>query len=760
MYLNYVLVTLSASTFRARSTPFISKEQLQELRREHRASHVISRRHDRIVAVPLTDGGPRFPGEEVSFHIAEVPSFVANMMRASILRFIELKGYRLLRDRPPTFMNRKANVIQRAAQNLSTHPLLDALAMYPTFSIDPRVLYPRRDEPMFGIQLNSRLSVEIKMTARELLSFGVDLVDKYVVGQSESRPLRDFEIGRDERATRRLLGRVARVENDKLYLAEALGDEIVEAEDVLLESRFENLIACLERVKVAGIDVVRKNLSRQQLGYSSAEGKMSKVTALADGLRHAGPLKLAADLHAEVRHLLTPQPGSDAGQIREAKPPRFVFDIARTKTSDLPRSGLEKFGPFDVETFSSRRPDVLVIVPDDWRGAAEIFLGKFKDGLPNTSPWTKGFSRKYHLADCKFHIESFGRTPDEVTGYRDACLKGIERLQKPNLAIVVVESQHRYLTGDSNPYLVSKSVLMGQGVAVQEVNIETLRQPDSALAWTLDNFALASYAKMGGTPFVIATTQTLAHELIVGLGNAVINRRRIGQSERVVGITTVFSADGNYLFSSPSREVDFEQYPEALLTTLRDLIELVRKRNAWQKGDDVRLIFHAFKPLRDVEAIAVKQLVEKLAANYRVEFAFLHVNSEHDWFLFDTQATGVGPKRKAKWVPRRGVVLPLGDRDTLLTVSGPSEVKTAWQGVPKPLLLQLHRESTFNDLDYLADQVFKFTGISWRQFLVSSTPATIGYSNQIAKLLGRLRHVRNWNPDILRTQLRHSRWFL
>jgi hypothetical protein len=59
-----------------------------------------------------------------------------------------------------------------------------------------------------------------------------------------------------------------------------------------------------------------------------------------------------------------------------------------------------------------------------------------------------------------------------------------------------------------------------------------------------------------------------------------------------------------------------------------------------------------------------------------------------------------------------------------------------------------------------AGQVFRFTALSWRRFYPSSRPITILYSDLIASLLGRLRHVRNWNADIISTAFRTSRWFL
>ena len=111
-------------------------------------------------------------------------------------------------------------------------------------------------------------------------------------------------------------------------------------------------------------------------------------------------------------------------------------------------------------------------------------------------------------------------------------------------------------------------------------------------------------------------------------------------------------------------------------------------------------------------------------------------------------------------MPDRGYAVPLSRSDILLSVAGPQEIKTPLQGVPHPLLLHLHHESTFHDLEYLAGQVFRFTALSWHSFLPTNKPVTILYSDRIATLLGKLRRVKNWNPDALATDLRSSRWFL
>ena len=345
----------------------------------------------------------------------------------------------------------------------------------------------------------------------------------------------------------------------------------------------------------------------------------------------------------------------------------------------------------------------------------------------------------------------------EATSYREACLRALQG-PKSDLAIIVIEERYKQqFAGENDPYLVAKSVFLSQGVPVQEVEIETIRVPpelEFSTPFVLDNIALATYAKLGGIPFVMAAAPSLAHELVIGIGSASLRAGRLDRAERVVGITTVFSSDGNYLLYNSSREVDIDDYPAELLATLRRAVGEIQARNAWQSGDPVRLIFHVFKPLRDAEAQAVKHLVEQLT-DFRVEFAFLHVSEDHDWLLFDLHAEG-----EADFVPDRGYAVALGRSETLLTVTGPGQLKTPLQGMPRPMLLLLHRESTFKDLDYLAGQVYRFTMLSWRSFLPGSRPVTILYSDRIAELLGKLRQIRNWNPDALATQLQGSRWFL
>ena len=115
---------------------------------------------------------------------------------------------------------------------------------------------------------------------------------------------------------------------------------------------------------------------------------------------------------------------------------------------------------------------------------------------------------------------------------------------------------------------------------------------------------------------------------------------------------------------------------------------------------------------------------------------------------------------KGKFAPERGLGVQLGNRDMLLTSSGPKQVLTPFHGIPKPLYISIHRESTFLDVNYIARQIYQFTSLNWRGFNPTTIPVTILYSDLIANLMGKLKSVSRWNPDIIRTKLRYSRWFL
>jgi len=265
---------------------------------------------------------------------------------------------------------------------------------------------------------------------------------------------------------------------------------------------------------------------------------------------------------------------------------------------------------------------------------------------------------------------------------------------------------------------------------------------------------------VNGIPWVLPVHQTIAHELVVGLGSFEASESRRGRRERYIGVTTVFSADGRYLLESRTPATPADEYLEAMLAALERAISEVRRQQAWTNEQTVRLVFHIFKDFNQTEIEAVKALMTRLQLPH-VEFAFVHIVADHPFMLFDLNQDGVGDRtRKGEAAPPRGLRVDLGHHEALVCLKGPKELRQMTDGIPKPFLLRLHRDSTFKDLSYLARQVYDFSCLSWRTLLPSPLPITVIYSNLVARNLLLLRDVQGWSPENILGQVGRSPWFL
>jgi hypothetical protein len=268
---------------------------------------------------------------------------------------------------------------------------------------------------------------------------------------------------------------------------------------------------------------------------------------------------------------------------------------------------------------------------------------------------------------------------------------------------------------------------------------------------------------MGGIPWTVAHDLAVDDELVIGMGLAELSGSRFDARQRFVGITTVFRGDGNYLLSNISRAAKYEEYPNLLQDTTVEVLTELKQRNGWRDGDTVRVVFHIHKPLKRIEtAQIVERCVRGVGSKQNIEFAFLTVSHDHPFKVLNTAQLGKSTKNgvKGQYAPERGTFTQLGRYTRLLSTNGPNQIKRVTSPLPAPILIHLHRESSYRDLQYLTEQALKFTSLTWRSTQPAYTPVTIYYSELIAGLLARLQVVPEWSPSVLNTKLRFSRWFL
>ncbi|WP_088347300.1 MULTISPECIES: hypothetical protein [Rhodomicrobium] len=737
-----------------------AKERLETLRREFHETHVFRRdgAENSIVDIPIVIGQSPLANIREEVDLAKTPALWPPLFSAALVR--AFSGNRdILFDAPVT-------VIGAAQRGLVKHrDLPEWIQKRTLLKFETRWIYRSRDKGTLGLVCETRLKNLILGTCADLMALGISLMGRYV--QIEVAP-------RDERLMkpRMLVGRVVAVEGDVLILEDHKeGFETVCAAEAFLEARREAFDYCIGQILCGSAQMVLDNAAAEAAALHSGPGRKKQIDDALSYLREKASLEAVPGAKFTFGPMLAS--GSQEFPTTEIIPKSvLVFDPSGTRKDDWNERGLKKNGPYDQRTFSPKRLRIAVVCQGKYEGQVDRFVAKFLDGMPETLTGGKhktarygdGFLRRFCLEkpSVTFFTSESASAKDYLAASRRALAQATDEGFKWDLALVQVEEEFKSFDDGSNPYYATKSVFLKRDVPVQSVRLETMGQPDTELVFSMNHMSLATYAKLGGVPWLLASQQTVAHELVIGLGSHSVSSSRIGSSQRFVGITTVFSSDGSYLLSDRTAVVPFEGYAEALYETLKKSIMTVRKQDNWRSTDKVRLVFHMFKPPKDTEAEAIKRTVEALDLD-NVTFAFVHIAPSHPYLIFDNSQQGIGyrPPKKGVLGPERGLHMKLGDRESLIVFSGASELKQARDGMPRPCLLKLHRLSTFTDMTYLARQAFEFSGHSWRMLAPEAYPITIRYSDLIAQRLAGLSAIEGWDSDAVHFgQIGSTLWFL
>jgi hypothetical protein len=475
-------------------------------------------------------------------------------------------------------------------------------------------------------------------------------------------------------ASFRLQGRVRAVEGGRLALDDCrAGEDRIAAADAFLEPKWRAFDAVVRHVYKKQGQAVLAALAGKLATHRHGPERLKKLRAICDYFNKT-TLAILPGVTCQVLKLLAEEGGGPFPAVEQPPPVVFVFDQAGEKTGTQQDRGIDDYGPYTARTLTPSRPRFCVICQSGHKGRVEQFVRKFLEGITipgqGRNPFGKGFIRKYAFKEV---VPVFFEAKDATAAaYHRAVNEALlaQRGQRDPFSLALVETEERFkqLHGGDNPYLVCKAEFMVHQIPVQGFRLETSQLPDDRLQYALNNMGLATYAKLGGVPWVIKVHKPIAHELVIGLGSANIGQGRLGGRERLVGITTVFTSDGLYCVSSVSQAVPFDQYEGEVLASLSRTIRHLAHTMNWQEREHVRLIFHAFKPFRRAEEDAVKALMKSLG-DYDVDYAFLHVVEQHHQMLFDElqQGRACGSSgKKGVLAAQRGLHLRLSACETLL----------------------------------------------------------------------------------------------
>lgn len=422
-------------------------------------------------------------------------------------------------------------------------------------------------------------------------------------------------------------------------------------------------------------------------------------------------------------------------------PPALRFSASSISQRDFyARRGIQNYGPYDLMTLGKDKITCLVVYPASLQRAKQTVVS----GLQNGNGAFAGFQKMFRVPLVVCGDRS---VPNEMPDTLNNAIRVAVRDAHPDIVLLI--------TSGRNPaiYTSVKSLLIGLGIPSQFVTQEKLNIPNQ-LPWTLENIALQMYAKIGGTPWTVLSSQK-QKSLVLGISRAQDEQKRM-----VVGFVTLFSSDGDYLFFSsiapqPVYWEDRDAYQEALANVI---VQAYRDYN-YQNGQPDEIIFHLCKkPGKFREFYAVKKAMKMLDTS--IPYAILHLNEYTSYRLFDTA--------HASYVPQPGIKVNLSETSSLLFLDGrvknfrTGEETRNRRGVPRLLEINFDRRSALpvSEFPRLIRQVYEFAAVNWRGFNAQSVPVTLNYSRLIANLIAEIG-VDTWKQHVAQLGLLADKaWFL
>ncbi|MEM3760769.1 MAG: Piwi domain-containing protein [Candidatus Bathyarchaeia archaeon] len=408
---------------------------------------------------------------------------------------------------------------------------------------------------------------------------------------------------------------------------------------------------------------------------------------------------------------------------------RFNYTL-QTAVSKSTYTGISRYGPYDKDIFPKNEINLAAIYPISVETHLQKFIRAFGEGI-GVYP---GFRTWFRVNIKKF--DKFGVEPN-TDSYKEV-LNKVAREDYDIVYVIIDGAVHR-----NSLYPLIKTTLLGNGVPCQVIRSERISTPNDQLQWILANIALSSYAKMGGTPWVISAKDK--PEIVLGMSRAMDKTKKV-----IVGFTTLFKHNGDFILSySKSPVTTWDEYEKGIENLVCEAIKEYQKREEVPTS----LVFHFHKRTGKKEIQAVKNAIESL--NVDIKYALLHLNSYSSYRIFDTS--------DFTYVPFSGLMVRLSSRQALLVTDGRQQYfKRPYIGTPTVLEITLDKESTidFKEFPRLVEQVYDFSYVNWRGFNARTIPVTINYSYLIARLVSNLEYIEQWNSIITNGKLIDKAWFL
>ncbi len=751
MITNFFRIYLPFESFQIQRFKF-SDEAFESQKRKHNQDCSFFRHGDYIYASPRK-GCDLEVGELVTVNVTDHTNVVLSLIRHMV--------FRAFRDSFPDRVPQSFSPLRFFSTKVEHDPMKRLL---PT-DLRGSIAYPRMIEvearciveqgmPTFGLLIRSRQRWQFNLSLEQLHAQGFELKGRTVI-ETQVIPGLAGVLAPDES----LLGEVMEVTGDDATVQTNEGIVRRKLDSLQLQRSRHQIGDFLEfRMGQAKATQLFKAFQHERKQHEGPSAPLVEAQKVANWFCEANSEPRLYENADGFCFTISLRNGFVGNSIQLHRT-NLIFDFGPGASAATPLAGLKSYGPFNAARFERNDLRLLALCRPQSRGAMTEFLGRLIEGIPESRYFQRGLKSLFRLTSVRVEVRELKSSFPEA--YEEAIDAAIQDSEQRGIDIAMVECPEvsERPPARENSYYRARAKLMAYGIPTQGVKGEHLRKRSEALEWTLGPMALQIYAKVGGTPWRLPASQSVDREILIGVGNA-LDRPNLwagAEQSRVVGITTFFLGDGSYVLGERLRSVPYAEYFEELLRALKSSIETLASEYAWKQGDSVRIVFHIYKPIKNVEADVVARLINEFP-QFNILFAFVTISTEHPWMMFRDFENQNG--QSAATLCERGDNLVFDEHHCLLQVRGDKDRPNRWQRPPHPVSVKLHERSTYKDLKYIMQQIHDFSFLSWRSFFPAELPVTVFYSNLIASETSTLSKIPGWNPAFIDRHFKRKQWFL
>ena len=496
MVTNFFPITVPFESFQISRLPY-AEDRLHELRAAHNQTHSFFRHGDYIYVSPMKEPLLKI-GDVVNLKVAVNLEIVGSLIRHML--------FRAFKDTQPNIVPLSFAPLSFLSVNKEydlARPLLpdtlQGVIMFPRLiEVSVRLTKPK-GIPKFGLVITVRHRWVFRKTVQELIDEGYDVVGRAVIDAVPLPGLENVLAPKED-----LLGTVASVNGQTVRLNTNEGPQ---------ERKAALLFLTRSRHEIG--DYLSAKLGRNETNRIFKLIRDEEPERVSPGFMLGNAQKMAKWLSERTYQNLdsfcfsVSREDSLPGDSFQLEPTKFIFGLTPGSSADSILSGLWRLGPYDRARFDKKSPAVLAIFHKSNRGYATNFLAKLVNGIPDSQFFKKGFKDLFRLHDVRVQTEELDSY--DAAAYEEAISRAVRSGQSGfDLAIVETLEESKRLPPAQNPYLRAKAKLMMSGIPVQCILEDRWKGNDGILATILGPIALQLYAKLGGIPWVLPASQSVA----------------------------------------------------------------------------------------------------------------------------------------------------------------------------------------------------------------------------------------------------------